>query len=104
MATFDTAALPTYDTGATTIRIPKSCTVVLVEVYAPTTSPHRERARARALEGGGTYSTFNRCQLDWLIFQSLEAAESLGYVEVVPEQDGGKLVILREHLVNLVLA
>ena len=95
---------PTYGTGFSTIRIPRRVRVVAVEVYAPAATQQREKAREAAERLGVGRKAFDRDRADWRRYRTLGDAELGGFIEVIPEQDGGQIVILHGDVINIILS
>ena len=96
---------PTYNPGnRSVIRVPRSVQRVIIEVYVPNHSAQRVRQRQSAYRLGVSREAFDRDRVDWRRYRFLEDAERDGFIEVIPEEDGGKLIVLGEHLVNVILS
>ena len=104
MSAYESTLEPTYGTGQTTIRIPKGVQVVAVEVYAPAATAHRERSRQSAARLGVTRKAFDSDRADWRRYRTLQDAESDGFIEVLPEDGGGRVVILHGQIINIILS
>ena len=104
MSSYESTMQPTYGTGQTTIRIPARVQVVAVEVYAPAATAQREKSRQSAARLGVTRKDFDRDRADWRRYRTLQDAESDGFIEVLPEADGSKVVILHGQIINIILS
>jgi len=110
LSSYESTMMPTYGTGQTTIRIPKGVQVAAVEVYVPAATAQRERSRQSAARLGVTRKDFDQDRTDWRRYRSLKDAESDGFIEVIPEQEGsgvdtgGLIVVLHGQIINIILS